>query len=406
MLGGALAAAVPAALPAQHPAGGGPTEVLPAWWSAGVHGIPLVTRATPTAGRQSLTEAYLTQAVLMAMGAVGEGRLEATAMLNLEGLTMPDGELTTGAYGEGYVDRRHPHAYLHEAIVTLRTPPGARQGASLSAGRGFATFGSDDPMVRPFTKYPVNHHLAQVLERGVVAVALHAGPLTLEASTFNGDEPTRAADLPALARVGDSWALRITAHPAEGVELAGSRAHVASPEVKAGYGADARKWHASARVQRGAWYGLAEWALSTSVDDGLAGQSYASLLSEAAWAPGVSSVAVRIEQTDRHEEERLADPFRTAPGTGGAQVLAVSRWRTVTIAASRRLKWGRVGVAPFLEGAAARPAARAGVVFDPAAFYGATTLWMFTAGARFTAGPRHARMGRYGVAAATPHRHH
>ena len=31
---------------------------------------------------------------------------------------MPHGQLATGAYGEGYYDRRHPHTYVHELMLT------------------------------------------------------------------------------------------------------------------------------------------------------------------------------------------------------------------------------------------------------------------------------------------------
>src|SRR4051812_40756377 len=77
--------------------------------------IPLVTRADPTAGRRSLTEGYLTQPLVMAHAVAGMFRAAAT--VNVEGLTLRRGELTTGAYGEGYVDRRHPHAWIHEIML-------------------------------------------------------------------------------------------------------------------------------------------------------------------------------------------------------------------------------------------------------------------------------------------------
>ncbi len=69
--------------------------------------IPLVSRATPTAEHESLTEGYLSQPLVMARGSYGW--LTALTTVNFEGLTLKRGELTTGAYGEGYVDRRHPH---------------------------------------------------------------------------------------------------------------------------------------------------------------------------------------------------------------------------------------------------------------------------------------------------------
>src|ERR1051326_386258 len=143
--------------------------------------IPLVTRADPTAGRRSLTEGYLSQPLVMAHAAYGVWRTEGT--LNLEGLTIDRGELSTGAYGEGYVDRRHPHAYLHELVAGAQEAAGDA-AVSLFAGRGFVPFGSDDPMMRPMVKYPVNHHLAQVLERLVAVGAVRHGPLGGGAGTF------------------------------------------------------------------------------------------------------------------------------------------------------------------------------------------------------------------------------
>ena len=51
-------------------------------------------------------------------------------------------------------------------------------------------------MVRPFLRYPVNHHLAQILERAVAIAAVRAGPVLAEAGLFNGDEPERPGQWP------------------------------------------------------------------------------------------------------------------------------------------------------------------------------------------------------------------
>lgn len=405
-----LAAALvnPGAAGAQHDGHAGP-DVMPApRIRLAASGVPLLTRATPTAGRQHLTEGYLSQAAVMAAASAAGGRVDLMTMLNLEGVTLARGELTTGTYGEGYVDRRHPHAYLHEVVATIRTSPRSDAGYSFSAGRGFATFGSDDPMVRPFVKYPVNHHFAQVLERAFLAAAWRTRRVGLEASVFNGDEPARPADLPTFRRVGDSWAARLTLYPGAGLELSGSHAVVESPEVPAGFGMDARKWHAAARLERGRLYALAEWARSTDVDDGRDGASYGSALAEAAFASGRTRVALRVERTDRHEDERLEDPFRTPPSTGDPQQLAVSRWTTVTAGASHAVGrvWG-LTAAPFVEAAVARVTLRSGFAFDLDDFYGARSLAMLSAGVRLAAGARHVRMGRYGVATSTaPHSSH
>ena len=48
-----------------------------------------------------------------------EGDTFRSDSLNLEGATMSNGELNTGALGEGFVDRRHPHTYLHEGVLSV-----------------------------------------------------------------------------------------------------------------------------------------------------------------------------------------------------------------------------------------------------------------------------------------------
>jgi len=199
--------------------------------------IPLVTRADPTATHGALTEGYLTQPLVMAHASWRS--LRGVSTLNFEGLTLDRGELATGGYGEGYVDRRHPHAYVHELLVGAESNGGGLRG-SLFAGRGFAPFGSDDPMVRPFEKYPINHHLAQILERAVAIGALRAGPWILEAGAFNGDEPTGPGDTPNPKRYWDSWSGRVTFVPWRQAELQASYARVKSPENPDGGGADQR----------------------------------------------------------------------------------------------------------------------------------------------------------------------
>src|SRR4051794_17685163 len=89
----------------------------------GAQMIPVVTRADPTATKSALTEAYLTQPVVMSHAEFG--MLRGVATLNFEGLTLQRGELSTGGYGEGYVDRRHPHSYVHELLAGAEVGRGA-----------------------------------------------------------------------------------------------------------------------------------------------------------------------------------------------------------------------------------------------------------------------------------------
>src|SRR5258708_2849464 len=66
--------------------------------------VPLVTRADPAAGGAARTQFVLSQTLLMVRAGFQRDHGEIDAAFNAEGLTMPDGELNTGAFGEGYVD--------------------------------------------------------------------------------------------------------------------------------------------------------------------------------------------------------------------------------------------------------------------------------------------------------------
>jgi hypothetical protein len=363
--------------------------------------IPLVTRADPTATRAALTEGYLSQPVIMAHA--DWGILRGIGALNLEGLTLQRGELTTGGYGEGYVDRRHPHAYVHELLVGGELDRGSR-AASVFVGRGFAPFGSDDPMMRPLEKYPVNHHLAQVLERIVAVGAIRAGALIGEIATFNGDEPLGPGSPPNFDRFGDSWSTRVTALPLDGLELSGSYANVKSPEARDARGLDQRKSSVVARFDRTSAasrrYALVEWARTIEHDRGVATTRLSTYLAEGAYCRSGVILAGRLERTDRPEEERLIDPFRVShPGTDLSNI-GVSRWTTFTTSVSApRLSWGMVSGRPFVE--VARIAAGSGDppgLFDATLVYGTNRMWMLSAGIRLRAGSSHDRMGRYGAA--------
>ena len=102
-------------------------------------------------------------------------------------------------------------------------------------------------MVRPVVRYPVNHHLAQILERAVVIAGIAGGPVVLEAGLFNGDEPEHPGQWPNVSRFGDSWSGRLTVLPIRELELQGSYAHVHSPEHRPGAGTDQHKWSVSGR---------------------------------------------------------------------------------------------------------------------------------------------------------------
>ena len=367
----------------------------------GFHAVPAFIQADPVPGGGELSEVRILHPVAMMNATTLDGYLSAMAMVNLEGVTIPDGELSPGAWGEGFVDRRHPHTYAHEFIVSAWQPfsPGGDAALSFSLGKGFAPFGSDDPMTRPILRYPVNHHLSQILERAVGVVALRVGPAAIEGSLFNGDEPTSPEDWPRVRRFGDSWSGRLTLWPADGVELQGSYAEVASPEHRDGSGLDSRKWSVSARFERsydaGTVYAMAEWARTSEGTF-----DFSTFLGEASLRLGIFGAAYRFERTERPEEQRLADPFRSPRPHHDNSILGITRWsvHTANLSLAAVDDWPMLGIEPFVEGSIARVASVDGGVFDPAAFYGDDRIWSLTLGVRLAWGHRLHRMGRYGVA--------
>ncbi|MGH7449403.1 MAG: hypothetical protein ACRELT_17650, partial [Longimicrobiales bacterium] len=128
---------------------------------------PIVSTSLNAGDDTSLdaTELYLTQPAVMFNVESPGSRFVLRTTLNFEGLTQSDGELTFGGWGEGFLDRRHPHTLLHELMLSMNLWDLAGGALSISTGKGFASYGTDDPMSRPAVKYPTNHHLSQILER-------------------------------------------------------------------------------------------------------------------------------------------------------------------------------------------------------------------------------------------------
>ena len=389
------------------------------WVRVGAHGVLLYAFADPVAHGRSLGEVRLVQPAMMAHAGALSNRLRMLATINLEGLTIPDGELTPGAWGEGFIDRRHPHTYLHELVLSVDDLLGDIDGGarlSLSAGKGFAPFGTDDPMVRPVVRYPVNHHLAQILERAVAIAGVSAGPIAVEAGLFNGDEPERPGQWPNVGRFGDSWSGRLTLLPAGQLELQASYALVHSPEHRPGAGTDQHKSSVSGRwdghVRGYPVYGLVEWARTSEADGFFV---FHSLLAEGAWTAGRSRLHYRFERTERPEEERTLDPFRSVRPHFENSIHGTTRWTIHTLGYGFRLEdpVGRLGALPFVELSYGRMADVGGGLFDVRSFYGRTSFWSASVGVRLRLGMRMNRMGRYGVAQDTAgskemehHEHH
>ena len=377
------------------------SQIGPASVEIGAQAIGVVTRESPAIHGRDLTEGYLTQPLVMATASFWSDALEVKAALDLEGVTLKRGELNAGILGEGYIDRRHPHTYLHELVATAQRRFG-QNGVSMTLGKGFVPFGTDDPMARPFEKYPINHHLAQILERAVAIGAFRTRRVILEAGLFNGDEPESPGDVPNRDRYWDSWSGRVTFVPFPQGELQTSYARVRSPENARGGGADQRKQSASVRLEdaQHSGYGLLEWARTTDYAGSSRTFAFNSLLAET-WARyGLLSGALRFEQTERPDEERQVDEFRTALPATDLSIIGRSRWTIITariaasFSAAKSLTFepfaevARIRFTPTLEPSG----------FDPAQFYGSNRIWSVTAGAKLAFGMRHMRMGRYGMA--------
>lgn len=346
------------------------------------------------------------------MGSAAWRRFRLVGMLNFEGATMPDGELALGDWGEGFVDRRHPHTYLHELVLSATDILGPHDGAanlSVSAGKGFAPFGTDDPMTRPFLRFPVNHHLSQILERAVVIAAVRVPAVSVEAGLFNGDEPERPGQWPRIGgRFGDSWAARVTAYPESGLEVQASRAHVHSPEHRPGAGTDQGKWSLSARWSRSLAghpvYALLEWARTSEADGFFV---FHSILGEGAWSTGRHRLQYRFERTERPEEERLSR-FRSLRPHLENSILGTTRWTIHTAGYEvEALRIGRLRVRPMAEISYGTITRVGGGVFDVKTEYGQDHFWSLGLGVRLAAGMDTHRMGRYGVEnEALAHHHH
>jgi hypothetical protein len=375
----------------------------------GAQAIAVVTRESPAIHGEDFTEGYLTQPVIMIDVTPWRETLSLRTTLDFEGSTLKRGELNAGIYGEGYIDRRHPHTYLHELLLTSVRRVGASHtsGFSISVGKGFAPFGTDDPMSRPFEKYPINHHLSQILERAVAIGSVRADKWILEAGAFNGDEPTSPGDTPNRSRYWDSWSGRISFLPWPQGELQASYARVKSPENPDGGGADQRKQSASIRLEdaQHSGYALLEWSRTGDYVGSSQIFTFNSVLAETWTRYDRLSGALRIERTERPDEQRLTDEFRTPVPPTDLSLAGRSRWTIGTARVAFLLgNAGSLSAEPFVEIARARVSPTftpAG--FDPRQFYGSSTIWSVSLGARLAIGVSHMRMGRYGVAVAQKH---
>lgn len=348
------------------------------------------------------TELYLTQPAVMFNIESPGSRVALRTTLNFEGMTQPDGELTFGGWGEGFLDRRHPHTLLHELMLSVNLWGVAGGDLSISAGKGFAPYGTDDPMSRPAVKYPTNHHLSQILERWTVnGVYVNSG-WSLEAALFGGGEPEGPYDFSNIESFGDSWSARVARRfgdgygPMAATELAASFGRVR--EVHHDEATVTRLYNAAVRHERmysfGTLYGLVEGSMSDPDDD----DGYFSVLGETKASLGDHQPYYRIEYATRPEY-----PREGAPGTQGffrydhdAHAIGATRWLINTIGYGYSLTGYPVSARPFVEVQHNRVGAERGVI-EPQDLFGRRSFWGLSAGFRVFLGGDPMRMGAYGV---------
>lgn len=384
-----------------QPLGGG-------WHLMGMAQVyPIVTAGAPFSDDSPLheTEFYATQPAAMVNLESPGSQVVLRTTLNFEGVTQEEGELTFGGWGEGFIDKRHPHTLLHELMLSanLWNAPGG--AVSVSAGKGFAPYGTDDPMSRPVVKYPTNHHLSQLLERWMVSgVYLHRSGFSVEAGVFGGAEPEGPYDLSNIRSFGDSWSARVTQRFGEGFgplaawEVSGSYADVAEAhgeEKERTRLMNGAVRHAG-RYGFGGLYALVEASRSEPEEE----DGYFALLGETLLEHGPHQPYYRVEYATRPEYEREG-----APGTEDffrydhdAHPAGATRWLINSLGYAYELTGYPISARPFVEVQHnwVRPE-RGGPEFAPEALFGTDSFWSVSAGFRIFFGGDPMRMGTYGV---------
>ena len=384
-----------------------PTLALGAGWTLTgmAQAFPVVTVGAPGADEGDpfrRTGFYLTQPALMAnVESMGQ-RVTLRTTLNFEGLTQEDGELTLGGWGEGFLDSRHPHTLLHELMLSLNVWDFPGGSASISLGKGFAPYGTSDPMARPGLKYPTNHHLSQILERWTLNATWLLGRWSIEAGLFGGQEPEGAYDLSNSESFGDSWSARVARRfgagsgPAAEWEASvsfGSVTEYAHTTEETTRLVNAAVQH-SAPIGTGHLYALVEGSRSFLDEH----EDFFSVLGEARYQVGRHQPYARIEYAERPEYAREG-----APGEDGffryehdEDPIGTTRWLIATAAYAYQVTSTPWGLRPFVEVQHHQVRGSTGGIVATDLF-GGTRFWAVSVGARVFLGGGPMRMGSYGV---------
>ncbi len=209
-------------------------------------------------------------------------------------------------------------------------------------------------MSRPFVRFPVNHHLAQIVERAELATGWRIGIVGLEGALFNGDEPENPGQWPNMSRFADSWAARVTLWPVRGLEVQGSLRLGSFPGAPPGMRGSTSRSGARRR-------GCSEW--------------WDARRSMACWSGPAPKRATTFSCSPRCWRKGRYSPDGTDSGTGSSgrggrkrngyfdnlyrsprplldnSIVGQTRWtlHTINYALQLSLAQGRFGVQPFVE---------------------------------------------------------
>jgi hypothetical protein len=364
--------------------------------------FPVVTAGAPgDDGPLRRTEAYATQPAVMLNVESPGSALTLRTTLNFEGWTQPDGELTFGGWGEGFIDKRHPHTILHELMLSLNGWELGDVAASLSAGRGFAPYGTDDPMARPIVKYPTNHHLSQILERWTVnGVVLWRG-WSLEAGLFGGAEPTSPYDLSNIESFGDSWSVRTARRFGDGSgpsaewEVSASYARVSEEHDGVAETTALRNiaLRHDATTPGGRRYALIELSNSQGEDDD---ERYFSILGETLFQLGPHQPYARVEYATRPEYPRETGEEGFFRYDHDEHPVGATRWLIPAVGYGYTLTGFPFSARPFVEAQYHFVSEERGGI-DPEVLFGRDSFAALSLGVRLFIGGDPMRMGSYGI---------